>query len=199
MATLGMTQLEAVNLLLFSTGNPRVTALDPGGTSDAAEAEYILDLASEIVQVRGWPENTIQTKDYTPAATLINFTSLDATVIRVIPAGKDRGRHLGIKDDALYDFDNDVATFGTTDVTLTVVRELTWDNMPPTMKHLVLARAERLYRRRKMPDAVFDGFLAEEVAEAEIQASRHAPDLSSASINTQPLVINAGGRDNGQR
>lgn len=58
-----MTTLEACNEILESIGEERVTVLDTGGTSDAANAERILDRESRRVQGRGgygWAQNRLK-------------------------------------------------------------------------------------------------------------------------------------------
>lgn len=52
-----MTRLEAVNELLAGLGEPPVTALDTGGTSEAAEAEEYLDRAMREIVLEEWPQN----------------------------------------------------------------------------------------------------------------------------------------------
>ena len=53
-----MTTLEAVNEMLAAINEPPVTALDPGGTSDAGEAERWLGIESKRIQGDGWHWNT---------------------------------------------------------------------------------------------------------------------------------------------
>lgn len=53
-----MTKLTAVNLMLEWIGQPPVTGLDSGGTSEEGEAEAILDRESRVIQSRGWWSNT---------------------------------------------------------------------------------------------------------------------------------------------
>lgn len=59
-----MTKLEAINEMLEWIGQPPVTALDTGGTTDEAEAENTLDRISQKVQQRGWYWNTELDVDY---------------------------------------------------------------------------------------------------------------------------------------
>jgi len=54
----GLTKLEAVNEILEAVDIWPVAALDPSGTSDATEAERVLDRENVRVQGQGWPENT---------------------------------------------------------------------------------------------------------------------------------------------
>lgn len=51
-----MTTLEAVNELLSGLGEPPVTALDTGGTSEAAEAETYLGIALREIMLEVWPQ-----------------------------------------------------------------------------------------------------------------------------------------------
>lgn len=51
-----MTTLQAVNELLAGLGDPPVTALDTGGSSDAAEAEDFLSRAMREIMLKEWPQ-----------------------------------------------------------------------------------------------------------------------------------------------
>ena len=53
-----MTTLEAVNRILAAIGEPPVTALDTGGTTEQAEAETFLDRSRREVLSVGWYCNT---------------------------------------------------------------------------------------------------------------------------------------------
>ncbi len=52
-----MLKLDAVNICIRALGDPAVTALDTNGTSDAGEAETIVDRQNIIIQRQGWACN----------------------------------------------------------------------------------------------------------------------------------------------
>lgn len=58
-----MTTLEAVNELLAGLGDPPVTALDTGGSSDAAEAEDYLARAMREIVLDGWPQTADEDRE----------------------------------------------------------------------------------------------------------------------------------------
>ena len=60
-----MTVLEAVNEILEAVGEPAITALDSGGTSEAAEAENHLLKSSLDIQKVGWTINTSKAVELT--------------------------------------------------------------------------------------------------------------------------------------
>lgn len=64
-----MTTLQAVNELLAGLGEPPVTVLDTGGTSEAAEAEEYLAIAQREIMLEGWP----QTQDHKRTVPLPTF------------------------------------------------------------------------------------------------------------------------------
>lgn len=68
------TTLEAVNEILEAIGEPPVSALDTGGTSEEAEAETYLDRASERIQRMGWFANTIEDVELTFASVKLTGT-----------------------------------------------------------------------------------------------------------------------------
>lgn len=52
-----MLKLDAVNICIRALGDPAVTALDTGGTSDAGEAEVLVDRQNIVIQRQGWACN----------------------------------------------------------------------------------------------------------------------------------------------
>jgi len=78
-----MTKLEAVNDLLAAIGSYRVTALDTDGTSDAADAERLLDRFSRDIQAEGWHVNTEIRGSDGAAGVLLNVPTTTLTVSSV--------------------------------------------------------------------------------------------------------------------
>ena len=66
----GLSKLDAVNVIIRALGDPPVAALDTGGTSDAGEAETILDEKVREIQgngpglLSGWYQNTVEGEDW---------------------------------------------------------------------------------------------------------------------------------------
>jgi len=70
----GLTKLAAVNQILEAVKQFPVTALDTGGTSDAARAEAVLDRELTAILSNGWHENTDVNKEHKLATKNIAVT-----------------------------------------------------------------------------------------------------------------------------
>jgi hypothetical protein len=58
-----VTILQAVNEILAGLGEPPVTVLDTGGTSEAAEAETYIDNAMREIILEGWPQTADENRE----------------------------------------------------------------------------------------------------------------------------------------
>lgn len=194
MATLGMTKLEAANQMLEAVGEMPVAALDTGGTSIEGEAERILDRISEKVQARGWPENTDLGKSLT--ATAAGAITAPSDTLRIKPVGSNEDRTLVLQEDSIYDADNATAVFSSGEsISFDIVKELTFANCSPPLKHLIATEASIVFQRRKVKDEEQDAFLAQERNIDDIFADHRKIESNRGPLNFQPLIISQQGRE----
>lgn len=176
MAVLGFSKLEAVNLCLRAAGMGRIAALDPGGASDGAIAEDVLNEISEQVQYEGLEENTVKCKVLTLDGS--GKYVLGSSTLRIIPAGKDSNRQLVIRGDDLYDADNDTDVIGTPTtgtVHLTVITELSFEDLSPASKKFIARLAAVEFQRRKVGSPDKDAVLSSEAQRSETMVGKYAP------------------------
>lgn len=186
MAVLGLTKLDAVNISLRAGGFGRVSALDTGGASEAAIAEDVLDEISQQVQTEGLEENTVKCKLHTLDGNG-KFT-LDSSTLRIIPAGKDAHRQLVIRGDDVYDADNDTDVLGTPTtgtVQLTVIKELSFEDLSPASKKFIARLAAVEFQRRATSSPEKDAVLAQEASRAEAVVGKYIPPVNTVRpVNT---------------
>ena len=196
MAVLGMTQLEAVNEILRGVGILPVSAVDTGGSSDAAEAERVLEYCSELEQTKGWKSNTAIAKEYTSAATPFAITA-GTNILRVecVAPGRYRDNIAlggGATGDEFYIVTEDTTSFGAEGVKIycNVVLKRTFVTCSPDLKHVIVTEATKIMRRRKKFDPNLDQALSEEALEADVRADRNIDAMPPPS-NAQPVNVGA--------
>ena len=144
MATL-TTQLEAVNTMLGYIGEAPVNSIS--NTSElpvsAANAVTILDEISREVQSEGWHFNTTKEHKLTPVNDAI---TLPSNTLQVDHEGGDN-IDLVQRGLSLYDRKNKTYTF-TSDIEVTLVELLDWDNMPEQARRYITLRAARSLQSR---------------------------------------------------
>lgn len=186
MAILGYSKLDAVNLCLRASGLGRASALDTGGASEAAIAEDVLDEISQQVQTEGLEENTIRFKEVT--LTGAGKYVLDSDTLRVIPTGKDAYRQLVIRGDDLYDADNGTDVIGANNGTahLTIIKELSFEDLAPASKKFIARLAAQEFQRRTKNSPQDDLTLGQESTRAEQIVGKYAPP-TNANRTVNPL------------
>lgn len=185
MAILGLTKLQAVNLILAPIGSDRVTALASTGswpsksyqTDPAGYAEELLDVVSNEVQSQGPYANTARNKKYTVASPgNITFAS---TVVRVTPCGPNENDPIVLRADKAYDLRNDTDTFAAGDYFFHVTSVLDYENLVPELKVLVARIATmRHYQMRGSNDPRMLNYLQEQVAQAYLNVKGINPPLN---------------------
>ena len=180
MADLGLTKLQAVNQMLFDLdGEPPVSALDPGGASIEAEAEAALDYVNEIIQTRGWPDNTNFSQELTSSGSSSAETiQVPSDTLAIKGVSPHQYADVTLQGDLVYDNRRQTTVFpDTTKINIDIVREVTYVNVTPKLKHLILTVAKQYFSRRKKGDPQIDGWLAEEVARLDPGTPRHPIEI----------------------
>lgn len=172
MSDSGITKLEAVNVMFMHLGQARVSALDSTGTwpnlsygsSEAGEAEYVLDYVSRRVQERGFHGNTDRHVALTAAdigGSVFKF-NLPSNTLKIMGSGNYATREYAIRAGYLYDRYLNTDTFADGDtVTVDIVRHLNFIDCDPTIREMITDEAVQEWRRMRLPDALRDTLLAE--------------------------------------
>lgn len=208
MATLGITKLIACNEILMAVGMARVAALDTGGSSDVAEAEYVLDIVTREILMRGFSGNTLRVAITASDAGTIDLNggttgqsplnpAYDA--LRVEGEFKHQRRALSLYASAVWDEDyGSNACFGVHEVVyLKVIINRAFADIQPDVKELIVAEAKQRYRAMKRPDPVIDGFLERDRVKAETGTGNNdrPPSADAEAVRFGP----ASAQQSGQR
>lgn len=183
----GLTRIEAVNRILRAWGMARISTLDSSGswpsltygTSDAGEAESILDEVTAEVLTERWDHAMVDLhKTYTADGS--GFVDLDEgneNVLKVRGSGDYQAHALSIRSGRLYDNVNNTANFGNgATVTLDVIQNIAFENLDPALKSLAVNRAVEYARNYKMPDELRAAIMARDVSRAEEGVDQIRPD-----------------------
>jgi hypothetical protein len=200
----GMTVIDAINEIIETVGEfPLASTVEPvpdgTGTSIYHRARSFLNREDTRIQSLGWPENTVKCASHTASG---GFITINDTVLRVRSEGKSGHRNLVIRHDAtagvgfeqrLYDADNGTFTFTSTEqVFLDTVSKLSFENLPPLLQDVIVAKSKMEFQRRIQGNAQVDHALNQEYVTAEMNLDRIRPDWQQP-FNIQPMIPSSGG------
>lgn len=175
-----MTILEAVNEMLESVGEPPVTALDTGGTSDAGQAEGILDRERQRILRQGWVANTLLDRTFTPSAGTITLTVSTLDVLRFRPSKGQYGTFTR-RGTSLYDVENHTATF-TASVDLDVMLDIAFTNLTDALAAYIVKVASVRFQRYLKRGTIDDAMNREELMAARVAAQREERELRRKGV-----------------
>jgi len=137
-----MTKLEAVQQIVSRCGKFRPSELETDGTSDASEAERILDEEGRDLMSKGWHVAEEFDDELTPDGS--GHVALPDGVLTIDTHGSSMHRNVTQRGRRLYDLDNRTYVF--TDTTL-VVRYVLWIDFAclpePIQRYAMLLAASR--------------------------------------------------------
>ena len=178
-----ITKIDAVNQCLAAINEYRITALDTGGTSIAADAERYVDDSTRYFCAQGFPCNTIRSKAYTPNASF--EIDLGSSVLRVRSAGSDQYRNLVMRGTKVFDADKGQFSMGSAAVVyLDTAELLAFADLDPMLREQVAQHAAQRFGRRLVGSQMSDAFLSQELAITDAMQPRD-PTFGSRPLFAQ--------------
>jgi hypothetical protein len=144
-----MTTLKAVQRICMFCGLRTPAGTDTGKSSDAGLAETYLDEASAEIQSAGWPENTENGLKLTPTAGAITTSHFGTDVLSIRTWGADAHTMVRLVGAALEWYDSSqtadpwTATFTQSELSVTVIRNIAFTNLPESLAHYITSEAAR--------------------------------------------------------
>lgn len=176
-----LTELEAVNVMLSSIGEPPINSIDGAGV-DAQMANDLLNEVSRTCQQKGWHWNR---ENHTLSPDVDGFINLPSNTARVDSVNADKAFDVIQRGLRLFDRANTTYVF-TVPVELELVVYLPFDELPDAAKEYVTARAAMLFQQRMLASDTLNSDLQKRAQEAW-------NDIFRSEIKTQdPNVL----RDN---
>ena len=186
---LDITELDAVNMMLESVGETKVTSLSGTLPTDVSNAQSILSEVDGEFQMEGWSFNTRIKVTLSPSGLSPNRTFLpanaaaDAIPLMVIP--RTRSKKYGIRRQTtgtgsagykryyLYDINEDTDVIGS-DIDVDIVIGLGYEELPHAAKNYIARKASRLFAERLFGEA--NPALREDEARAYAAFKRYETD-----------------------
>ena len=184
---MGLSKLQAVNIVLDAIGETPVSSLS-SGLPDAESAEAKIDEISKSVQAKGWHQNTDYKLKLTPDTN--NNILIPDTYLRVDTASSDRDTNVTVRKNGtqnmLYHIKNQNFTF-TSYVWADVVHHLEFENLSVELSPYVAYRAARRFQEAQMASVALDNF----TMRAEMEAYAALMDAETENEDSNILTDNA--------
>ena len=183
---MGLTKLEAVNIILDSIGETPVSSLE-SGLPDAESAETKLNEIDKTVQAKGWHQNTELNLQLMPDSNknivvANNYLRVDTTGttknINVTPRTSSNQAMLYNVKDQTFEF--------TQNLYCDVVLLLDFEDLTLELSSYIAYRAARKYQESQMQSTVLDGF----TVRAEMEAYAALMDAETENEDTNILTDN---------
>ena len=144
------TKLEAVNTMLTFIGESPVNSLsDSSGVGDLPIAEQILDEIDREVQTQGWHFNTTVDVTTSPDATSNEIVLSHNVVSADVKVGAYTDMDITLRNNKLFNRSKNTFEF-TSDLKLTLVSLLPWEDLPEKARRYIALRAARVLQDRQV-------------------------------------------------
>lgn len=179
MASVLITQIEAVNIMLKGIGETPVNSLDTSVNATAELALLTLSAISKEFQMSGWHFNT--EKEWQLTRNGDNELILDDNTVSV-DVDENLYPYLDVdqRGNKVYDRKNHT-TVWTQDLKVTIVRILDWNDLPQAARWLITTRAARQFQQDQVGSEESDKFQQERESAAKTLFDEY--DSSVADYN----------------
>ena len=163
-----ITELNAVNMMLESVGETKVTSLSGTLPTDVSNAQSILSEVNAEFQMQGWSFNrrikvSIAPDGSSPYRTYLPYSSTSGDQVLPVPlmvTARDRSKKYGIRRETsgtpkkwyLYDINEDTDALGKT-IEVDMVVGLQFEELPHPARNYVARSASRLFAERMFGEA----------------------------------------------
>jgi hypothetical protein len=137
------TELEAVNLMLWSIGESPVETLDDATLSDAESALALLRRSNRLIQTAGWHFNTDRKRLFT--RDVDSFINLPPETLEVDTDGCNNWRDVQNRAGKLWDSDNNTFVF-TEDLKLNIVLLKPFTEIPQAARDYITEEAGCIFQ-----------------------------------------------------
>lgn len=168
-------ELEAVNEILSSIGSTPVDTLDESLDVDVLNAKRLLENVSREIQSRGWYFNTEESATLQPDADS-NLIPCPENYLVFYSDGYQLIRQSGY----FFDIASRTNEFPS-GITVTLVRYMTFEELPECFRKYITCRAARLFQMRYLGSTDIDASL--QFAESEAYSDVIDYDLRTGNYN----------------
>lgn len=168
-------KLEAINEVLSSIGSNPVDSLDESQDVDVLNAKRLLEHVSREIQSRGWYFNTEDDVTLQPDADT-NLVPCPENYLVFYSEGYQLIR----RDGYFYDITSQTGEFPD-GLTLSLIREVTFEELPEAFRHFIACRTARLFQMRYLGSSDIDQSLY--LAESEAYGALMDYELKAGNYN----------------
>ena len=148
MAATRTAEIDAVNTILSTVGEPPVSSLDDPLQSDSSIARNTLTEISREVQMQGWHFNTVREVVLLPDGADGDRIKVGDNVVRVDLETQHTGSYdIVQRGSYLYDRKGQTDVFSGS-LKATVMYVLDWDQLPEPARRFITIRASRIFQDR---------------------------------------------------
>ncbi|CAB4165330.1 tail tubular protein A [uncultured Caudovirales phage] len=178
-----LTELDAVNLMLFAIGESPINSIEDTGLVEAVTARATLYNVSRQLQQQGWKWNTLKAYTLSPTYPLPGTIPLPSNTLRV-----DTTRQYGLANiydyvdegGQLFDVANNTNLFSA-DVKVDIVLLKAFDKLPSAARDLIASRAARMFQQAIIGSAQLSQF--EGIDENQCLRTLQATETRNANAN----------------
>lgn len=171
-------ELDAVNEILASIGEPPVITLDDDTNADVANARRVLSKINRQIQSRGWTFNIEEGATLTPDANsgLIPYSPNYLSLLGTSGTSTyvNRSGYVYDKSGATDEFSSAI--------TVNLVRLKDYDEMPECFRSWIVAKASRQFNARFFGAPEVDSSLAEEEQDAQMRCFEYELDYGQYNM-----------------
>lgn len=149
LSKLTSTELEAVNEMLGAVDLVPVANITGNLDIEVGSAVSRLSNVNRTVQSMGWDFNTRKKVKY--LRDVNNEVTIGTNVLKIVPVGNSRSKHLVLREGRIFDRDEDSFTL-LDDVWLDIIELLNFEDLPQTCREYITARAVRAHERFESAD-----------------------------------------------
>ena len=183
---MGLTKLEAVNIILDAIGETPVSSLE-SGLPDAEAAETKLNEINKTVQAKGWHQNTENKLKLMPDSN--KNIIVPANYLRVDTTGTSQATNVSVRTyqnkSMLYDVKNQRFTFEN-DLYADVIILLAFSDLTLELANYIAYRTARKFQEAQMQSTTLDAF----TVRAEMEAYAALMDSETENEDSNILTDN---------
>lgn len=184
---MGLSKLQAVNIVLDAIGETPVSSLD-SGLPDAEAAKAKIDEVSKTVQAKGWHQNTELALKLNPDSN--NNIIVPDTYLRVDTVAASASTNVTVRkngtNNMMYDVKNQRFTF-TQALYVDVVIQLDYEDLSVELSNYIAYKAARRFQESQMQSVALDNF----TMRAEMEAYAALMDAETENEDSNILMDSA--------
>jgi len=169
------TELDAVNVMLFTIGEQPVSSLAESGLADVAIAKVILAEQNRRIQAKGWDFNT--DLDFALAKDVNNKIPVPPNALRIDPS---RGATAVQRAGFMWDRTNNTQIWDN-QMFCDIVRYFPFTDLPQSARYYITLKSARVFQKRIQGDDSLETFTEKD--EFEAKTDFHDAEQSSADRN----------------